>query len=94
MYTNLTCQDVSFTVATLSNILNDKHIPQKNAKTAWSDTGEENKKCSEDSVERVFLSCEALRIQVKICLTKQEKRKSYQMTNMKKMLISNNNLIL
>ena len=46
------------------------------------------------SDERAFLSCAALRMLVKICLTKQEKRKSYQMTNMQKVLVSNNDLIL
>ena len=47
MYTNLTCQGVSFTVATLSNILNDKHTPQKMQKPIETDllvTGEEDKK--------------------------------------------------
>ena len=70
MYTNPTWQDVSFTVATLGNVL----------KTL--------------SLERAFLSCDALRMLVKICLTKQEKRKSYQMTNMQKVLVSDNDLIL
>ena len=46
------------------------------------------------SVERAFLSCDALRMLVKICLSKQEKRKSYQMTNMQKVLVSDNDLIL
>ena len=46
------------------------------------------------SDERAFLSCAALRMLVKICLTKQEKRKSYQMTNMQKVLVSDNDLIL
>ena len=46
------------------------------------------------SDERAFLSCAALRMLVKICLTKQEKRKSYQMTNMRKVLVSDNDLIL
>ena len=46
------------------------------------------------SDERAFLSCDALRMLVKICLTKQEKRKSYQMTNMQKVLVSDNDLIL
>ena len=44
MYTNLTWQDVSFTVATLRNILNDKHKTAKNAEADLSDTGEEDKK--------------------------------------------------
>ena len=44
MYTHLTYQDVSFTVATLRNILNDKHNTAKNAKTDLSDTGKEDKK--------------------------------------------------
>ena len=44
--------------------------------------------------ERAFLSCAALQLLVKICLTKQEKRKSYQMTNMQKVLVSDNDLIL
>ena len=43
------------------------------------------------SDERAVLS---LRMLVKICLTKQEKRKSYQMTNMQKVLVSDNDLIL
>ena len=46
------------------------------------------------SNERAFLSCAALRMLVKICLTKQEKRKSYQMTNTQKVLVSDNDLIL
>ena len=46
------------------------------------------------SDERAFLSCAALRMLVKICLTKQEKRKSYQMMNMQKVLVSDNDLIL
>ena len=46
------------------------------------------------SDERAFSSCAALRMLVKICLTKQEKRKSYQMTNMQKVLVSDNDLIL
>ena len=46
------------------------------------------------SVERAFLSCTALQMLVKICLTKQKKRKFYQMTNMQKVLVSDNDLIL
>ena len=95
MYTNLTCQDASFTIATLSNILNDKHIPQKIQKNDLSDTEEDKKNVLNClSNERAFLSCAALRLLMKICLTKQEKRKSYQMTNMQKVLVSDNNLIL
>ena len=95
MYTNLTCQDVSFTVATLSNILNDKHIPQKMQKPICQIQKRTKKNvlnCLSD--ERAFLPCAALQLLVKICLTKQEKRKSYQMTNMQKVLVSDNDLIL
>ena len=76
MYTNLTCQDVSFTVVTLSNILNDKHIPQKmqHRFVTYSRRGQKSvlKSLSD---ERAFLSCAALQMLVKICLTKQEKRR-------------------
>ena len=95
MYTNLTCQDVSFTVATLSNILNDKHTPQKckNRFVRYRRRGQKSvlKSLSD---ERAFLSCAALRMLVKIRLTKQEKRKSYQMTNMRKVIVFDNDLIL
>ena len=46
------------------------------------------------SDERAFLSCAVLRMLVKMCLIKQEKRKSYQMTKMQKVLVSDNDLIL
>ena len=63
MYTNLTCQYVSFAVATLSNILNDKHIPQKMQKPICQIQEKRTKKCSEDFVcWKSFLSCDALRI--------------------------------
>ena len=66
MYTNLTCQDVSFTVATLSNILNDKHIPQKMQKPLGQIPEKRTKSVLKAlSVERAFLSCDALRILVK-----------------------------
>ena len=50
MYTNLTCQDVSFTFATLSNILNDKHIPQKMQKPISQIQENRTKKCSDEFV--------------------------------------------
>ena len=50
MYTYLTCQDESITVATLSNILNDKHIPQKMQKPLGQIPEKRTKKCSEDLV--------------------------------------------
>ena len=60
-----------------------------------SDTGEETKSVLKSlSDERAFLSCAALRMLVKICLTKQEKRKFYRMTNTQKVLVSDNDLIL
>ena len=46
------------------------------------------------SIERAFLSSDALRMLVKVCLTKQEKSKSYRMTNMQEVLVSYNDLIL
>ena len=86
---------MSFTVATLSNILNDKHIPQKMQKPICQIQEKRTKKCTEEFAdERAFLFCDALRMLVKICLTKQEKRKFYQMTNMQKVLVSDNDLIL
>ena len=50
MYTNLTWQDVSFTVATLSNIFNDKQIPQKMQKPICQIQEKRTKKCSEEFV--------------------------------------------
>ena len=95
MYTNLTWQDMSFTVTTLSNILNDKHIPQKMQEPICQIQEKRTKSVLKSlSDERAFLSCAALRMLVKICLTKQEKRKSYQMTNMQKVLVSDNDHIL
>ena len=79
---------------TLSNILNDKHIPQKMQKPICQRQEKRQKRVLRSlSDERSFLSCAALRMLVKICLTKQKKSKSYQMTNMQKVLVSNNDLI-
>ena len=50
MYTKLTCQDVSFTVATLRNIFDDEHIPQKMQKPICQMQEKRTKKCSEDFV--------------------------------------------
>ena len=59
MYTNLTCQNVSFTVATLSNILNDKHIPQKMQNPICQIQEKRTKKCSEKfiSSKSFFVLC-------------------------------------
>ena len=59
---------------TLSNILNDKHIPQKMQKPICQVQEKRQKSVLRSlSDERAFLSCAALRMLVKICLTKQKK---------------------
>ena len=61
MYTNLTYQEESFTVATLRSILNDKHIPQKMQKPVCQIQEKKTKSVLKTlSVERAFLSSDAL----------------------------------